>query len=135
VAPLRAFLTPETTRFQYTEGYRDPAAVGPDGWTMDQRFLDRPGNQEVQLALFYDYRTNLAAYPAWHAYFREHQPPLLAIWGQNDPIFGPDGARAFARDLPEAEIRLLDSGHFALEDHADAIAERVRRFLTDRATG
>jgi pimeloyl-ACP methyl ester carboxylesterase len=131
-APLRALLTKETTVFQYTEGYRDPARVSPDAWTTDQFFLDRPGNQEIQLDLFYDYRTNVAAYPEWHAYFRAHRPPLLAVWGRNDPIFGPDGARAFVRDLPDAEIRLLDTGHFALEDHAEVVAGHIRRFVGGR---
>jgi pimeloyl-ACP methyl ester carboxylesterase len=130
--PLRAFFTPETTRFQYSEGYRQPERISPDAWRMDQLFLDRPGNQEIQLALFYDYRTNLARYPEWHAYFREHQPPALVVWGQNDPIFGPDGARAFGRDLPAAEIHLLDTGHFALEDHASTIAGLMRTFYANR---
>ena len=101
----------------------------PDTWTLDQAALDRPGNKDVQLALFRDYRFNLDRYPAFQAYFRDHRPPLLAVWGEHDEIFGPDGARAFARDLPDAEIHLLDAGHFALETHGAEIAALVRAFL------
>jgi pimeloyl-ACP methyl ester carboxylesterase len=128
-AALRQLLTPETTRFQYLEGVRDPERISPDGWTSDQSFIDRPGNDEIQLTLFYDYLSNLKRYPEWHAYFREHQPPTLIVWGQNDPFFNLDGARAYARDLPDAELHLLDAGHFALEDHADVIAGHIARFL------
>jgi pimeloyl-ACP methyl ester carboxylesterase len=126
---LRALLTPETTRFQYLEGARDPERISPDAWTSDQYFLDRPGNDEIQLALFYDYLSNLQRYPEWHAYFRAHQPPTLLVWGKHDPFFSVAGARAYARDLPNAEIHLLDTGHFALEDHADVIATHIARFL------
>src|SRR5262249_5653730 len=103
-AALRQLLTPETTRFQYLEGAQDPERIRPDGWSSDQAFLDRPGNDEVQLALFYDYRSNLERYPEWHAYFQEQQPPTLLVWGRHDPFFGVEGARAYARDLPDAEV-------------------------------
>jgi pimeloyl-ACP methyl ester carboxylesterase len=127
--PLRDLLMPEATIFQYTAGVADPARLSPDAWTMDQYFLDRPGNNEIQLALFHDYLSNVRLYPTWHAYFREKQPPTLVVWGKNDPIFGAPGAEAFRRDLPDAEISLLDTGHFALEDCADEIAGHIRRFL------
>jgi pimeloyl-ACP methyl ester carboxylesterase len=97
---------------------------------MDQHFLRRPGNDEIQLALFHDYRSNVRLYPTWHAYFREYQPPTLVVWGKNDPIFGAPGAEAFQRDIPDAEIHLLDTGHFALEDRADEIASHIRRFFS-----
>jgi pimeloyl-ACP methyl ester carboxylesterase len=128
--PVRNIFTLESTIFQYTEGVRDRARISPDAWTVDQVFLDRPGNDEIQLSLFHDYHSNLERYPEWHAYFRESQPPTLIVWGKNDPIFGAPGAEAFRNDLPEAEIHLLDTGHFALEDHATAIAEQIGRFLS-----
>jgi pimeloyl-ACP methyl ester carboxylesterase len=128
-AALRGLLTLETTRFQYLEGVQNPERISPDGWSSDQSFLDRPGNDEVQLALFYDYLSNLERYPEWHAYFQERQPPTLIVWGQNDPFFGVEGAHAYSRDLPDAELHLLDTGHFALEDHADEIAGHIARFL------
>ena len=103
--------------------------LSPDTWTLDQAGLDRPGNKDIQLALFRDYRFNLDRYPAFQAYLRDHRPPLLAVWGEHDEIFGPAGARAFARDLPDAEIHLLDAGHFALETHGAEIAPLVRAFL------
>lgn len=127
---VRAILTLESTISQYTTGVRDPERLSPDAWTLDQHFLDRPGNDEIQLTLFHDYLSNLKRYPEWHAYFREHQPPTLVTWGKNDPIFGAAGAEAFARDLPNAEIHLLDTGHFALEDHAGIIAGLMSEFLT-----
>ncbi|MFN8592323.1 MAG: alpha/beta hydrolase [Thermomicrobiales bacterium] len=126
---LRAFLTPETTRFQYLEGASDPARISPDAWSTDQALLDRPCNDEIQLALFYDYLSNLERYPEWHAYFRAQRPPTLIAWGRNDPIFGVEGAEGYRRDLPDAELHLLDAGHFALEDHAAAIAGLITRFL------
>jgi pimeloyl-ACP methyl ester carboxylesterase len=108
---------------------RDVDRVSPDTWVLDEAHLRQPGNVEIQLALFLDYGTNPGLYDAWQAYFRAHQPPLLAVWGEHDEIFGPDGARAFARDLPEAEIHLLDTGHFALEEEGDAIAALMIDFL------
>lgn len=134
---VRALLTPEATRWQYTHGV--PAdrldRIGPEAWTLDQAGLDRPGNQEVQLQLFWDYQFNLDGYPAFQEYFRTHRPPLLAAWGRGDEIFGPAGAEAFARDLPDAEIHLLDAGHFALETHGEEIAELVRDFLGRHVEG
>jgi pimeloyl-ACP methyl ester carboxylesterase len=126
---LRAFLAPQTTLFQYTQGAADPALVSPDGRNLDDFYLARPGNDEIQLDLFLDYRSNIAAYEAFHAYFRAQKPPLLAVWGRNDPFFVPAGAEAFKRDLPDAEIRFYDAGHFALETHAREIAEAIAIFL------
>ncbi|WP_447007410.1 alpha/beta fold hydrolase [Saccharothrix isguenensis] len=126
---VRALLTLDATQWQYTHGVKDVSRISPDTWAHDQALLDRPGNAEVQLALFRDYRHNLDAYPAFQRYFRDSQVPLLAVWGQHDEIFGPDGARAFRRDLPDAEIHLLDAGHFALEDSLDTIAGYIRGFL------
>ncbi|MFF8809318.1 alpha/beta fold hydrolase [Streptomyces omiyaensis] len=130
-AEVRELLTAEATRWQYTHGV--PAdrldRIAPETWTLDQAGLDRPGNREIQLQLFWDYQFNLDGYPAFQEYFRTHRPPLLAVWGRNDEIFGPAGAEAFARDLPDAEIHLLDAGHFALETHGEEIAALVRDFL------
>ena len=126
---LRAFLTPETTRWQYVHGVADEALVSPDGYTLDSHYLARPGADEVQLDLFLDYASNVALYPEFQAYFRTHRPPFLAVWGQNDPFFLPPGAEAFKRDLPDAEIRFFDTGHFALETHAGEIADAIRVFL------
>jgi pimeloyl-ACP methyl ester carboxylesterase len=128
-APLRAALTLELTRWQYLNGVADPSLVSPDSWTIDQALLDRPGNDAIQLTLFRNYPTNVALYPQVQQYFRDSQVPLLAVWGANDEIFGPDGARAFQRDLPDAEIHLLESGHFALESHLDEITGYIRDFL------
>jgi pimeloyl-ACP methyl ester carboxylesterase len=128
-APLRAALTLELTRWQYLNGVADPSLVSPDSWTIDQALLDRPGNDAIQLTLFRNYPTNVALYPQVQQYFRDSQVPLLAVWGVNDEIFGPDGARAFQRDLPDAEIHLLDSGHFALESHLEEITGYIRDFL------
>lgn len=133
-AALQAFLTPETTRWQYIHGMPQPEFISPDGFTHDQAMLDRPGNAAFQLDLFRDYRNNVALYPAIHAYFRAHKPPLLAVWGKNDPFFLPAGAEAFKRDLPAAEVELYDSGHFALESHAQEIATRIDAFLSDLAS-
>jgi pimeloyl-ACP methyl ester carboxylesterase len=126
---VRFALTEEATRWQYLNGVADPSLVSPDTWAHDQALLDRPGNDVIQLKLFRDYPTNVELYPAVHQYFRDSQVPLLAVWGVNDEIFGPDGARAFQRDLPDAEIHLVDSGHFALESHLDTIAGHIRAFL------
>jgi pimeloyl-ACP methyl ester carboxylesterase len=127
--PARGMLTAPVTQFQYTHGTRNPEAVSPDSYTFDQHFLDRPGNDAIQLNLLHDYPGNLALYPEWHAYFRQHQPPMLIVWGQNDPFFTPDGARAFLGDLPNAELHLLDTGHFALEEDVETIAARMNDFL------
>jgi len=126
---LRAFLAPETTRWQYTAGVSDATRVSPDGWSLDNAYLARPGAHEVQLDLFLDYVGNVALYPAFQAYFRAHRPPLLAAWGDADPFFLPAGARAFQRDLPDARVRFFQTGHFALETHAVEIAAEIREFL------
>jgi pimeloyl-ACP methyl ester carboxylesterase len=128
-APVRAALTPEITRWQYENGVTDTTLVSPDTWTLDQALLDRPGNDEIQLRLFRDYPSNVEVYPRVHEYFRTSHVPLLAVWGARDEIFGPDGAHAFRRDLPDAEIHLLDTGHFALESHLDTITGYTRGFL------
>jgi pimeloyl-ACP methyl ester carboxylesterase len=127
---LRNFLTPETTRFQYTHGVGDPSLVSPDGSSLDDHYLARPGAHEAQLDLFLDYASNVALYPTFQAYFREHQPPLLAVWGRNDPFFLPARAEAFKRDIPNADLRFLDTGHFALETHATEIAAAIRAVIT-----
>jgi len=128
-AALRAFLAPATTRWQYTHGVPDPTMVSPDGQTLDDFYLARPGADEIQLDLFGDYKSNVALYPAFQDYFRTHRPPLLAVWGKNDPFFVPSGAEAFRRDIPSAVVRFLDTGHFALETHAGEIADSIRDFL------
>ena len=107
----------------------DISLVSPDTWTIDQALLDRPGNAEIQLDLFYDYRTNIPLYPQWQAYFRKHKPPALVVWGKNDAIFVAAGAAPYQRDLPDAAIHLLDTGHFALETHGTEIANLIRDFL------
>jgi pimeloyl-ACP methyl ester carboxylesterase len=126
---LRSFLAPETTVWQYTHGVPDTARVSPDGYSLDNFYLTRPGADEVQLDLLGDYKSNVALYPTFQAYFRKHQPPLLAIWGENDPFFLPPGAKAFKRDIPSAGIRFLPTGHFALETHCDEIASAICDFL------
>jgi len=126
---LRAFLAPETTVWQYTHGVADPAAVSPDGYSLDNFYLARPGADEVQLDLFGNYQSNVALYPAFQDYFRAHKPPFLAVWGKNDPFFLPAGAKAFKRDIPDAIVRFFDTGHFALETHASEIAAAIRDFL------
>ncbi|BCQ27290.1 alpha/beta hydrolase (plasmid) [Caballeronia sp. NK8] len=126
---LRAFLTKDTTKWQYTHGVPDVSAISPDGYALDDYYLNRPGAHDVQLDLFYDYRNNVALYPAFQAYFREHQPKLLAVWGKHDPFFLPPGAEAFKRDIPNADVRFFDTGHFALETHAAQIAAAITEFL------
>jgi pimeloyl-ACP methyl ester carboxylesterase len=126
---LRAGTTLEATRFQYLDGVRDPSRIAPESWLVDQALLDRPGNVEIQLDLFKDYGSNVALYPEFQRYFRERQPPTLIVWGKNDKIFPPEGARPYLRDLPMAELHLPDSGHFALEDQGDEIARLMRDFL------
>ena len=132
--PVRALLTAETTRFQYTQGGKNPERISPDSYTHDQHFLDRPGNDAIQLDLFHNYPSNVALYDEWHQYFREKQPRTLIVWGQNDPFFTVHGAKAFLSDLPNAELHLLNAGHFALEEEGVFIAERIREFL-GRASG
>jgi pimeloyl-ACP methyl ester carboxylesterase len=126
---LRAFLTPETTRWQYTHGVPHQTMVSPDGQNLDNFYLARPGADEAQLDLFGDYKSNVALYPTFQEYFRTHKPPLLAVWGKNDPFFLPAGAEAFKRDNPRAVVHFFDTGHFALETHAREIAESIRDFL------
>jgi pimeloyl-ACP methyl ester carboxylesterase len=133
-AALRAFLTPETTVWQYTHGVADTSAVSPDGYSLDNFYLARPGADEVQLDLFGDYKSNVALYPEFQAYFRKRQPPLLAVWGKNDPFFLPPGAEAFKRDITSAEVRFFDTGHFALETHCDEIAAAIGNFLAPLIT-
>ncbi|RMI28932.1 alpha/beta fold hydrolase [Nocardia stercoris] len=128
---LRTLLTPETTHWQYTHGVPDESAVSPDGIALDNHYLARAGAHEVQLDLFLDYRTNVARYPEFQEYFRRRTPRLLAVWGKNDPFFLPAGAEAFRRDIPDAQVRFFDTGHFALETHAGEIAEAIRKFVTE----
>lgn len=133
-AAARGFMTAEATRMQYTAGARAPLALDPDAWTLDQARLDRPGVIDAQLELFVDYQHNVAAYDAWHAYFRARQPKTLVVWGKNDPFFVAAGAEAFRRDLPQADVVLLDGGHFALEEYAPEIAGHIKRVFA-RAAG
>ena len=122
-------LTLQGTRWQYTHGVTTPERVAPESYTFDWALLQRPGNKEIQLDLFLDYASNVKLYPKFQEYFRKSKPPLLAIWGKNDPFFIPPGAEAFRRDLPEAKVQFLDTGHFALETHVDEIALAMRDFL------
>ena len=124
----RKTLAPDVTRSQYLIG-SNPEKIAPDGYELDIAYLARPGNDEIQLDLIYDYRSNVAAYPKWQAYLREKRPPLLAVWGKNDPFFLPPGAEAFGRDQPDAEIHFVDAGHFALETKVDEIAKRIIDFM------
>ncbi len=126
---LRTFLQSGTTQFQYTHGESDTALIAPESYTLDQHFLDRPGNDEIQLDLFGDYKSNVAAYPRFHEYFRKYLPPTLAVWGKNDPFFLPQGAEAFRRDNPDAEVHFIEAGHFPLETHLDEVARIIRAFL------
>jgi len=128
-AALRDFLTPESTRWQYVHGVSDESLVAPESYTLDSALLARPGNDEIQLDLFLDYASNVALYPKFQEYFRAQKPSLLAIWGKNDPFFLPPGAEAFRRDNPNAEVRFLDTGHFALETHSTEIASAIQEFL------
>ncbi|MBU6425535.1 MAG: alpha/beta fold hydrolase [Rhodospirillales bacterium] len=127
---LRAFLSADTTKFQYQHGESDISLIAPESYTLDQLVLDRPGSDDIQLDLFGDYKSNLAAYPQFQDYFRTHRPPFLAVWGKNDPFFLPPGAEAFRRDIPDAEIHFLDAGHFILETHLDETALIIRGFLS-----
>jgi len=126
---LRDFLKPETTRWQYTHGVADESLIAPESYTLDAALLARPGNDEIQLDLFLDYASNVALYPKFQEYFRKQRPPLLAVWGKNDPFFLPPGAKAFTRDNPDAEVHFFDTGHFALETHAVEIGNTIRDFL------
>jgi pimeloyl-ACP methyl ester carboxylesterase len=132
-AAIRTALDEESIKWQYLTGVADETLVSPDTWTHDAAMVARPGNDEIQLALFRDYATNAAMYPALHDYLRSSRVPVLAVWGQGDPIFGPDGARAFGKDSPDAEIHLLDGGHFLLETAGEEVAELMGEFL-QRAT-
>jgi pimeloyl-ACP methyl ester carboxylesterase len=124
-APVRAVLTLPTTIFQYTHGVKDVSRISPDAYTFDQHFLDRPGNDAVQLNLLHNYQVNLSHYDEWQRFFRNKQPRTLIVWGKNDPFFTVEGAQAYLRDIPKAEFHLLDTGHFALEDHGDFIAGHI----------
>jgi pimeloyl-ACP methyl ester carboxylesterase len=128
-AALSGLVTLPTTIFQYTDGVKDVSRISPDNWVHDQALLDRPGNKDIQLDLFYDYRTNVPLYPQFQAFFRERKPPTLIVWGKNDKIFPEDGAHPYLRDLPEADLHILDTGHFALEDKLDEMAPLIRGFL------
>jgi len=128
-AALRDFLAPAATKWQYTHGVTDQSLVAPESYTLDSALLARPGNDEIQLDLFLDYANNVALYPKFQEYFRKAHPPLLAVWGQNDPFFLPAGAKAYLRDNPAGEIHLFDTGHFALETHAAEIASVIQKFL------
>lgn len=126
---LRQFLTLDATRWQYTHGVERSDEIAPESYTLDAALLARPGNQEIQLNLFLDYANNLALYPAFQSYFREWQPPLLAIWGSHDPFFLPAGAEAYRRDNPNVTVQMLDTGHFALETHVDEISSAIHKLL------
>lgn len=126
---IRWLMSAKATLWQYTNGIKDTSLVSPDARTLDQELLDRPGNQEIQLDLFYDYRTNIPLYPQWQAYFRKYHPPMLIVWGKNDEIFIAAGAEPYKRDIPNVEIHMFDTGHFALETNGAEIAELIRDFL------
>lgn len=132
-AAVRQFLTLEATRWQYVTGVADETLIDPESWQHDYALISRPGNDLVQLKLFRDYATNAPLYPRLHDYFRATRVPLLAVWGRGDEIFGPAGAEAFADDLPDAEIHLLDGGHFLLESACDDVAHLIRNFLATHA--
>jgi pimeloyl-ACP methyl ester carboxylesterase len=131
---IRTLLQLNVTRSQYVDGVPDPEIVNPDLWELDQRYMDLPGRDRVMLDLLFDYQSNVALYPSWHEYLRIHQPPALLAWGRNDAFFPEAGAHAYLRDLPEAELHLLDTGHFATATHSDEIAELVGAFLARHVT-
>ncbi len=131
---IRGFLQLEATRAQYLDGVADTTTVNPDLWELDQRYLELPGRDQVMLDLLYDYQNNVTLYPRWHEYMRANQPPALLAWGQNDQFFPPGGARAYLHDLPDAELHLLDTGHFATATHTDEIAELAAAFLDKHIT-
>lgn len=126
---LNGLVTLDTTKLQYTDGVKDLTRISPDNWVQDQALLDRPGNRDIQLDLFYDYRTNVPLYPSFQAFFRQYKPATLIVWGKNDKIFPAEGASPYLRDLPDAEMHLLDTGHFALEDKLDEMGPLIRDFL------
>jgi len=128
-AALSPLVTLEITKFQYTDGVKDLSRISPDNWVHDQALLDRPGNKDIQLDMLYDYRTNVPLYPQFQEFFRTRQPPTLIVWGKNDTIFPESGAHPYLRELPDAELHLLDTGHFALEDKLDEMAPLIRNFL------
>jgi pimeloyl-ACP methyl ester carboxylesterase len=132
---LREFLKPEATKWQYTHGVADASRIAPESYTLDAALLARPGNDEIQLDLFLDYASNVALYPKFQDYFRTSKPPLLAVWGKNDPFFLPPGAEAFKRDNPNAEVHFYETGHFALETHAIEIADTIKAFLQRTISG
>jgi len=134
-AALRDFLKPEATKWQYVHGVSDETLVAPEAYALDSALLSRPGNDEIQLDLFLDYASNVALYPKFQEYFRTKQPPTLAVWGKNDPFFLPEGAEAFKRDNPTAEVKFYDTGHFALETHVEQIGNAIRDFLGRKLVG
>lgn len=129
---LRSLHTLDFTKYQYVNGTRNPTVISPDSWNIDQFVLNRPGNKEIQLALFYDYQNNLKQYAIWQQYFRTHQPPTLVVWGKNDIFFGPQGALAFQKDIKDIEVHLLNTGHFPLEEDLDISVNLIKRFLAER---
>ncbi len=126
---LEGFHALDGLKWQYTHGVQDPSKISPDNWNIDLQHLSREENNDIQLAMFYDYRTNVPLYPDWQQYFRDHQPPTLIVWGKNDIIFPPEGAHPYKRDLKNVEMHLLDTGHFALEEKGEEIADHIRKFL------
>jgi pimeloyl-ACP methyl ester carboxylesterase len=130
-APVRGLLAPETIKWLWTHGTRDPECIAPETWLLGANSLDRDDNRDIQLDIFYDYRLNIPEYEKFQHYLRVHQPPTLITWGKGDEIFGPGGAEAYKRDLPNAEVHLLDTGHFALEEDLEVIADTMRRFLKE----
>jgi pimeloyl-ACP methyl ester carboxylesterase len=126
---LGTLMTLDATRAQYLEGAGNPDTIAPDGWTLDQHFLDLPGRQQIQVDLALDYHTNVTLYPRWQAWLRQHQPPLLILWGRHDPFFLEEGAHAYLRDVPSGELHMFDTGHFALEEYAPEMAPLIAAFL------
>ena len=131
-APLAAFLQLDAIKQVYLYGHKNPELISPDNWNMDFRFMERPNARQVQTDLFYDYRTNVALYPKWQEFLHEHQPKTLIFWGQDDIFFTPEGGESYLKDLPNAEMHRLDTGHFAVEDCLDEIASNIRRFYLER---
>jgi len=130
---VREALSPDGLRWQYTVGVPNPGAIAPEGYTLDAAMIARPGNMEIQLDLFLDYANNIKLYPAFQEYFQRFKPPLLAIWGKNDPFFVPAGAEAYKRDNPNATVQFLDTGHFATETHVEEIGISMKQFLAKAA--